>query len=66
MIVNGALLKIAAFPESSNVRALPGFTGFNCCLLVSNTKTLLMFLFAPLRASGFPGDGSLDDVRKRF
>ena len=43
IIVNGYLLKIAAFPESSSVLARPGWTGFNCCLLVSNTKTLLIF-----------------------
>jgi hypothetical protein len=59
--VNGNLLKMAAFPESSKIRARPGCTGSNGCLLVSSTKTLLTVL--PFRTSGFPGDGGLDNVQ---
>lgn len=61
MIVNGNLLKMAAFPETSKIRTRAGWTGSNGCLLVSSTKTLRNGL--PFRASGFPGDGGLDNVQ---
>src|SRR6266550_3430014 len=60
MIVKGYRFNTAALPEESSRRALPGCTGFNGCLWVSRTNTLLM------RASSREGNGGLDKVMERF
>ena len=50
------------------MRARPGWTGFNGCLLVSKTKTLLKMSLPFGVMAPRPGDdeGSLDNVRERF
>src|SRR6266705_581707 len=64
IMVKGYLFRTAAFPLLRSRRASPGWIVFNGCLLVSTTKTFLMF--APFGTSGCPGNGGLDNVQSGF
>jgi hypothetical protein len=67
-IVNGYRFSTAAFPDESKMRARPGWTGQSGRRSVSTTKTydMVSFLFAPCGASCFQGNGSLDEVIRRY